>query len=125
MAYKDFTEMPVWKAAFDLLLEIYKITKTFPADERFGLISDMRRSANSIVHNIAEGFGRFEPKDKTRFYKISRGSAYELMSQIMVSHALAYIKEEKSKEALLNDCKKIISHLNSMIKTLEKSLGRR
>ena len=115
MAYKDFTEMPVWKAAFDLLLEIYKITKIFPADERFGLISDMRRSANSIVHNIAEGFGRFEAKDKTRFYKISRGSAYELMSQIMVSHALAYIKEEKIKETLLNDCKKIISSLNSMM----------
>ena len=121
MAYKDFTEMPVWKAAFDPLLEIYKITKVFPADERFGLISDMRRSANSIVHNIAEGFGRFEARDKTRFYKISRGSAYELMSQIMVSHALAYIKEEKIKEALLNDCKKIISNLNSMIKTLEKA----
>ena len=119
MAYEDFTEMPVWKLAFDLLLKIYQVTKTFPPDERFGLTSDMRRSANSIVHNIAEGFGRYEAKDKTRFYKISRGSAYELMSQIMVGHALVYM-DEKTKNELLQPCRKIISDLDSLIKTLEK-----
>jgi four helix bundle protein len=97
MAYQDFTEMPVWKLAFDLLLNIYNLSKTFPTDERFGLISDLRRSANSIVHNIAEGFGRFEAKDKTRFYKISRGSAYELISQILVAHALSYITDDIQK----------------------------
>jgi four helix bundle protein len=76
--------MPVWQEGFNLLLEIYRVSKGFPADERFGLTADIRRSANSIVHNIAEGFGRYESKDKTRFYKISRGSAYELISQILV-----------------------------------------
>lgn len=65
MRYRDFTEIPVWKLAFELLLKIYTITKTFPMDERFGLTSDMRRAANSITHNIAEGFGRYEPRDKT------------------------------------------------------------
>ncbi len=91
MAYKEFSDMPVWQAAFSLTLDIYTITKQFPADERFGLISDMRRAANSIAHNIAEGFGRYEARDKTRFYKISRGSAYELMSPLLISHGLAYI----------------------------------
>jgi four helix bundle protein len=119
MAYEDFTEMPVWKAAFDLLLDVYKVTKGYPVDERFGLISDTRRSANSIVHNIAEGFGRFEAKDKTRFYKVSRGSAYELMSQILVAQALSYI-DEATKNKLIQQCRKIISDLNSLIKTLEK-----
>ncbi|RLD77420.1 MAG: hypothetical protein DRJ07_14740, partial [Bacteroidetes bacterium] len=91
MAYKDFTQMSVWKKAFELLTKIYRLTKLYPKEERYGMISDIRRSANSVVHNIAEGFGRFESRDKTRFYKISRGSAYEIISQILVSHALEYI----------------------------------
>ncbi len=119
MAYEDFTEMPVWKAAFNLLLDVYKVTKSYPADERFGLTSDTRRSANSIVHNIAEGFGRFEAKDKTRSYKISRGSAYELMSQILVAQALSYM-DEAIKNQLIQQCRKIINDLNALIKTLEK-----
>jgi len=119
MKFEDFTEMPVWKIGFDLLIKIYKITKKFPSEERFCLVSDMRRSANSIIHNIAEGFGRYESKDKTRFYKISRGSAYELISQILVSMALQYIREEALKTEYIELCKRIILELNSLIKTLE------
>ena len=124
MAYKDFTEMPVWQSAFNLTLEIYKVTKEIPSDERFGLISDMRRAVNSIAHNIAEGFGHFEPKDKTRFYKIARGSTFELMSQPMVSHGLNYLNEDH-KNTLLQDSKDIINNLNAMIKTLEQRGGRK
>ncbi len=119
MSFEDFTEMPVWRLAFDLLLKIYKVTKDFPEEEKFGLISDSRRSANSIVHNIAEGFGRYEAKDKTRFYKISRGSAYELISQILVSHALGYLNGDKLKNELVISSKRVISELNAIIKTLE------
>lgn len=70
MKYPDFTSMPVWQKALELLLKIYQITKVFPPEEKFGLTSDISRSANSVIHNMAEGYGRFEPKDKTRFYKI-------------------------------------------------------
>ena len=56
--------MPVWQKALNLGLLVYEITKDFPDDEKFGLISDMKRAVNSITHNIAEGFGRYEPKDK-------------------------------------------------------------
>ncbi len=78
----------------------------------------MKRAVNSISHNVAEGFGSFEAKDKTRFYKISRGSAYELISQIITSARLKYIssnKETKIKDQLFE----IIGELNSKIKTLE------
>ena len=119
MSYKDFSDMPVWQSAFQLTLKIYKSTKDFPSDERFGLISDMRRAANSTAHNIAEAFGRFEAKDKTRFYKIARGSSYELMSQIMVAHGLNYL-ELSQHEQFLQSCRKIIADLNAMIKTLEQ-----
>ncbi len=119
MRFEDFTEMPVWKLAFALLLRIYQITKTFPIDERFGLVSDMRRAANSIVHNIAEGFGRYEPKDKTRFYKISRGSAYELTSQVLAAHALDYIADIDVRDELVQSCRDVIKELNFIMKSLE------
>jgi len=118
MGYQDFTEMPVWRQAFDLLVRVYRVTKDYPSEEKFGLVSDMRRSANSITHNIAEGFGRFEPKDKTRFYKISRGSSYELISQVLISAALSYI-DEKTKDLLVESARNIIEELNALIHTME------
>ena len=120
MSYSDFTEMPVWKSAFQLLLKSYKITKAFPSDERYGLIADMRRAANSVVHNIAEGFGRFESRDKTRFYKISRGSSFEIISQILVASHLEYIRDDSVTNELDNSYRDIISELNSLIKTHEQ-----
>ena len=119
MKFEDFTKMHVWQEAFKLLVRIYKVTKDFPTEERYGLVSDMRRAANSIVHNIAEGFGRFEPKDKTRFYKISRGSSYELISQLLVSFELKYLKDKLTVNKLVSSSRSIIEELNALIKTLE------
>jgi four helix bundle protein len=109
--------MPIWQKGVELLLKIYKITKEYPSDEKFGLVSDMRRCVNSIVHNIAEGFGRYESKDKTRFYKISRGSCFELISQLLVSSKLKYIKDETLVNKIIIEIKSIIKNLNSLIKT--------
>jgi len=120
MAYKDFKQMSVWQKAFRLLIRIYTITKKFPSEEKFGMISDMRRAANSVVHNIAEGFGRFEKRDKTRFYKISRGSCYELISQTLASHALHYITDDSEKSELENGYKEIINELDALIMSIEK-----
>lgn len=119
MKYKDFTEFPVWQKGFKLLIKIYETSKAFPAEERFGLTSDMRRAANSITHNIAEGFGREGTKDKKHFYKISRGSTFELMSQTLVSSALSYISE-KDKEQMVAECKVIIEELNYLMNSLRK-----
>ncbi|MCB0266820.1 MAG: four helix bundle protein [Calditrichaeota bacterium] len=119
MAFDDFRKMNVWQLSVKLVKQIYSLTNSFPADERFGLISDMRRAANSIAHNIAEGFGRYEPKDKTRFYKISRGSCFEIMSQILVSKELGFIQSDEIIWQITEDCKKIIEELNTIIKTLE------
>ena len=91
MTYKDFTQMQVWQKSFNLLIKVYKLTKSYPKEERYGMISDIRRSTNYVVHNNAEGFERYEKRDKTRFYEISRGSSCEIVSQILVSFALKYI----------------------------------
>ena len=119
MSSDDFRKMHVWELAFKLLLQVYQITKNFPSNEKFCLVSDMRRAANSITHNIAEGYGRYEAKDKTRFYKISRGSGYELISQILVSEALKYINDSSVIDELININKEIIKELNKIIKSLE------
>lgn len=78
----------------------------------------MRRAANSVAHNIAEGYGRFEKRDKSRFYKISRGSAYELISQSLLSEALHYI-ETWEKEKLITGYKDVINELDRLIKAVE------
>jgi four helix bundle protein len=120
MKYDDFTQMSVYQKALNLLVYIYKLLKDYPKEETYILVSDMKRAVNSICHNIAEGFGRFEPKDKTRFYKIARGSSYELTSQVMASLKLDYIDtvtESEVKSTIFD----IINELNSLIKTLENN----
>src|SRR4030095_16595621 len=118
MAFRDFTRMSVWQKAHELLLEIYKLTNKFPDSEKFGMTSDMRRAANSTLHNIAEGYGRFENKDKSRFYKISRGSAYELISQSLASYSLQYVNQEE-KENLKWRLVGIIDEIDLIIKSVE------
>lgn len=123
MEYPDFMNMSVSKKSIELLLKIYEITKSFPHDERFGLISDMRRAVNSISHNFAEGFGRFEPRDKTRFYKISRGSGYELMSQSFASFKLGFISDRTTLDEIISSTTEIINELTALIISLEKKVG--
>ena len=118
MAYKDFTQMSVWQKSFKLMIQAYKVTQIFPKEEKFGMVSGMRRAANSAVHNISEGFGRYEKLDKTRFYKISRGSCYELISQLLASHALDYVAKNES-NSLIEGCKEVINELDSLIKSIE------
>ena len=95
--YNDFRDMSVWQKSFNFLWEVCKIIRLFPPEEKYALTDDLRRATNSVVHNIAEGYGRFEARDKTRFYKISRGSAYESMSQILVAETESYISSEKNR----------------------------
>jgi four helix bundle protein len=110
--------MTVWQQGLKLVKNIYAITREFPSEEKFGLISDMRRAATSIPNNIAEGYGRFEPKDKTRFYKISRGSCYEIHSQLLISKELKYLKNNID-EKLIEQLQLIIKELNKLIKSIE------
>lgn len=98
----------------------YSIIKKFPADERFALTDQLKRAANSVVHNLAEGYGRYESKDKTRFYKISRGSAFESMSQILVAESQNYLSTETS-ENIIERYKKVIEEINALIHHLENN----
>ncbi len=95
MAIKTFKELKVWQKAHELTLYIYKITPKFPLQEKYGLVSQMRRAAVSIVSNIVEGFKRKSVKDSIHFYNISDGSLEELKYQLLLSRDLQYITEEE------------------------------
>ena len=89
---RDFRKIKVWEKSHQLTLEVYKITKNFPPDERFGLTSQMRRSSSSIPTNIAEGCGRQSEAELKRFMEIGMGSASELEYQLLLSKDLGYLK---------------------------------
>lgn len=78
MKISCFEQLDVWQAAHALVLEIYRFSRILPSEERFGLVTQMRRAAVSIPANIAEGFKRHSAKEKVRFYNISQGSLEEL-----------------------------------------------
>jgi len=91
---RKFTDLAVWQEGHKLVLMIYKVTKGFPKEERYGLIDQMRRAAVSITSNIAEGFSRKSPRDKYQFYTIAKGSLTELQNQLLVAKDVGYISEE-------------------------------
>lgn len=91
---KSFTDLNAWKEGHELVLSIYSSTKTFPAEEKFGLVDQMRRCSVSITSNIAEGFSRRSNKEKTQFFYIALGSTAELQSQLLVARDINYLTSE-------------------------------
>ena len=88
---KNFKELIVWQKAIVLVVEVYRVTKNFPDDERFGLTSQMRRSGVSIPSNISEGHMRTTDRDFRQFIAIARGSCSELETQARIAHELGYL----------------------------------
>ncbi|MDP4000636.1 MAG: four helix bundle protein [bacterium] len=89
-----FTDLIVWQESHKLVLAIYQVTKKFPREEMFGLVSQMRRSAVSITSNLCEGFARKTAKEKIQFYYIAIGSLSELKNQLIISKDLRYLDYE-------------------------------
>lgn len=96
---KSFTDLQAWKEGHSLVLLIYKITKDFPKEEIFGLVSQMRRAAISVTSNIAEGFSRKTSKEKSQFYTMSLGSLTELQNQLVVCRDIKYITRSEFMKA--------------------------
>lgn len=84
----SYQKLEVWQKSIELVLKIYNATKLFPKEEVYGLVSQMRRSAVSIPSNIAEGYGRKNPKENRQFISIAYGSAVELETQVVISEKL-------------------------------------
>lgn len=115
--YNSFRDMPVWQHSLDLSSEVFTISQDLPKSEDYGLTSQIRRSANSVTASIAEAFGRKTKKDKSHFYIISRGSAYETQSHILYGIKVGYFNETNV-DKLLTNYNELIHELNKILKTL-------
>ncbi len=113
----NFRELIVWQKSIDLVVKIYDVTKGFPKEEKFGLISQMQRAATSIPSNISEGAGRNTNAWFKQFLTISLGSAHELETQIIISKKLGYINDEYH-NLLLTD----LTGIHKMLYSLHNSL---
>ncbi len=113
----SYKELTVWQHSYRFGLEVYSITKKFPADEKFGLVSQLRRASLSIPSNIAEGSKRGTRKDYRSFLVIAYGSGAEIETQLLFCKDLGYI-EEREYLALDIQLSEIMKMLNSMIDKL-------
>ena len=112
---EKFTDLKVWVESHKLVIMVYKVTKSFPKDEQFGLTNQLRRASVSITSNITEGFGRRSLKDRVNFYTISLGSLYEVQNQLMISKDIGLIEHK-----LWNDFENQIILVSKMLNGLIK-----
>jgi len=112
---KHFQDLIVWQKAHELVLKIYSMTKQFPNDERFGLTTQIRRSAISIPANIAEGFKRKTDTDKVRFFNIAQASLEETRYYLILTRDLNYANPE-TQSLLIEEVSKLLNaYINSIL----------
>ena len=114
-ANSSYRNLLVWQRAMDLVTDIYRLTKTFPRDEVFGLASQMRRASVSIPSNIAEGKGRHSSKELLQFLFHARGSLLELQTQVTIAERLSYL-DKKEAVRLEESSSRVGQLLNGMIR---------
>lgn len=113
---KRYEDLIAWQKGYALVLSIYRETKLFPADERFGLTQQLRRAAVSIPSNIAEGFGRHTRSDYLRFLDMALGSAYEIQTQLKIANDLNYLENTTIHEEVAE----LERVLNGLIRSLRR-----
>jgi four helix bundle protein len=114
----NFKNLNIWKAGIEFVSEIYKTTRTFPANEQFGLVSQIQRAAVSIPSNIAEGSAKSSNRDFSRFLEMSIGSSYELETELLIALNLGYIDGQQHAHLSLKLCE-----LQKMILGFKKILN--
>ncbi|HLD63547.1 MAG TPA: four helix bundle protein [Candidatus Peribacteraceae bacterium] len=118
MMQMSFKHLLVWNKSMDLAFLVYEYTKNFPKSEMFGLQSQMRRSAVSVVSNIAEGSQLTSDKQFAKFILTSKGSLAELETQRLISLKMKYLSEEQAE-----DFANRISELDKMLYGLHRKLA--
>lgn len=107
--------MIIWSKGTQMIKEVYRITDSFLQEEKFGLVSQLKRASVSVISKISEGEARKTSKEKRRFYEIARASLVEIDAQIEISLELGFIRKAEIKElsSLLNECFAMLSKLKS------------
>ena len=120
MSGKPHERLDAWKSAMELVEAVYRITATFPAQEQYGLVSQMGRAAVSVPSNLAEGAARDGSREFARFLSIARGSLSELDTQYQIAIRLGFVNsDQKPVESLLERTSKLVSGLHKKMKEIE------
>ena len=112
----SFTDLNAWQKGHRLVLKIYKLTKSFPSEERYGLSDQMRRCSVSITSNIAEGFSRRGKKEKAQFFYMALGSTTEIQNQLLIARDIKYFSQQEFQE-LANLTVEVNKLVNGLIKS--------
>ncbi len=118
---KSFQELDAWKKAHEVALAIYRLSRAFPAEERYGLTAQLRRCASSVAANIAEGFGRRSTRDFVRYLEIASGSLEETRYFLILSRDLEYLKMQDY-SGLKDKCDEVGRLLGGLAQSLRKRL---
>lgn len=115
---KSYKDLLIWQKGVEIVVSTYKLTKTFPQEELYALTSQIKRAAISIPSNIAEGYGRNSDKSFSHFIDISRGSLYELETQLLIAKELDFIQDTDMFNyviGLINEESKMINAFNNSL----------
>ena len=118
-----FKNLEVWKVSKSFARDVYELTSSFPSDEKFGLVAQLRRAAISVMSNIAEGAGKKHKKEFDRFLYLARGSLNETVAQLEISSEFGYLKENQL-DLIEEKAERINRMLWKLSKSLEKSEDR-
>ncbi len=110
--------LEAWQEAMTLVKQVYSVTNTFPKDEIYGLVNQMRRSAVSVPSNIAEGAARDSNPEFVRFLTIARGSLSELETQLIIARDLAYTNDDQ----ILTQVDRVFALIGGLINSIKKKL---
>ena len=116
----SFEKLEVWRKSKEFVLFIYKVLESFPNEEKFNLVSQLKRASTSIVSNIAEGTSRSSLRDQMRFIEIAYGSSIEVYCQLILSHDLGFLSQSD-----LDQGKFYLKEITSMLSALKKSQAQR
>ena len=117
-----FQKLDVWKNSRKLVRDVYIVTQSFPDDEKYNLVSQLRRASISVPSNIAEGIARNSIRDQIRFTRISFGSLMELLNLLILCMDLEYLKENQF-DSLQNQVEIIARQLNALNKSRQQSFN--
>ena len=117
---QSFTDLIAWQEGHKLVLNIYKVTKSFPKEEMFSLTNQLRRAVVSVTSNIAEGFKRKTLSDKSHFYTMSHGSVAEVQNQLLIARDLQYLDQKQFSQIAEQT---VLTHklLTGLIKSISKN----
>ena len=118
MAWQDYKNLKIWQKAMDLTDDVYKLIVFLPNEEKYALASQIRRSVTSIPSNIAEGNARLSKKEFKHFLAISKGSIYELETQLLICRRQKYFSDEQT-ETVLKTCNELSRMITNLILTIE------